>query len=363
MKAVIAYLKTNVHDHSLYRVKLGELRKLVEALGYEVSRVFLQTRISPRSSTLFGRGKIEEIKEFIKSEKIDAVVTYNVLSSKQKYNLEKLLGREIVDRYELTLKIFSKMASDKLSKLQIELASLRKLFPYYKLQASQKYLRERPGYMAGGEYIYHNVLTGIRRREKRVLRNIEMYKKRKIELIKKRKKLGVKAVCLVGYYNAGKTSLFNAITKADKEVSLHPFTTLSSKSAFRYMNGKNMLFIDTIGFVVDFDPKLISSFEINLLDMKESELLLQVIDVSDPVGIIKLKHETTLEILKETVGKEPMILTVCNKIDLLPRKELEKKKEEISEVIGIDEPLFVSALTREKLNELLEKIYNFFWVK
>ncbi len=361
-KAVTCFLKTNFHDHTFYKTQLNELKKLVQSLNYQVINSFTQTRKSPKSSTLFGKGKVKELRNYVEKNQVELVVFYNLLTSKQKYNLEVEIGKEVIDRYELTLRIFNKMASDRLSKLQIELASIKKLFPYYKLKASQKYFKERPGYMGGGEYIYHNVLSGLRKLENKITKEIEAHKERKKERILKRKRKGTKIVCLVGYYNAGKTSIFNAITKCNKQVSDFPFTTIASKYSMRYSKGESFLIVDTIGFVLDIDPQLISSFEINLLDMQHADLLLHVIDVTDNFETIKLKYETTNRILDEIGLKERSQIYVLNKIDLLPQELIEERTKKLKKLIK-GRIYAVSALKRKNLQELIEGIMQVLYRK
>ncbi|MDH5791898.1 MAG: hypothetical protein OEZ44_06895, partial [Candidatus Bathyarchaeota archaeon] len=126
-------LKTNVHDHQVYRLKLDELRRLVETLDIEVVGDVVQTRHHPFAKYLFGSGKVKEVKRFVERHDCNIVIFYNILRSSQKLNLIRALGCDVVDRYEVTLEIFDKMASDNLSKLQIEAARLDKLAPFFKL--------------------------------------------------------------------------------------------------------------------------------------------------------------------------------------------------------------------------------------
>ena len=124
-------LKTNIHDHSVYRIKLDELRSLVETLGVEVAGEFIQTRNRPFARFHIGSGKVKELRRYVDRHGVDVAVFYNSLRSSQKLNLIRALGCDVVDRYELTLEIFDHMASDNLSKLQIEAARLDKLAPYF----------------------------------------------------------------------------------------------------------------------------------------------------------------------------------------------------------------------------------------
>ncbi len=315
-------LKTNIHDHKVYRIRLNELRTLVESLGIEVVGEFVQTERSPSSRYFIGSGKVKELRQFLEGNEVDIVIFYNLLSSAQKLNLIRALGREVVDRYEITLEIFERRASDNLSKLQIEAARLNKLVPYLKLQASIKYRNDRPFFLSMGEYAYHGQLREITRRQAKIKGRIEALRREKLEQISYRKGLGFPIVCISGYYNAGKTSLFNALTGETKEVSPLPFTTLSSKYQRRYVEpGFAFLFVDTIGFVMDLDPRLIRSFELNLEDIRNADLVLLLLEITDPTPILKMKLREGIKLLTEMGVQRERIIIVLNKLDLVPSPE------------------------------------------
>ncbi len=354
--AIIAMLKTNVHDHVHYKLQLSEFQNLISALGYRVRKHIIQTKIKPSRAYLFGKGKIKEIAKEVEANAVEAVFVYNNLTTLQKYKLETSLNCEVLDRYEVTLNIFEKMASDTLSKLQITLARIRKLFPYYKLRASIKYKKERPGFMGRGEYAYHNTLSLLKSREAKIKQKIEKSWKEKIDKIRKAKEMGMPLICLIGYYNAGKTSLFNSITGVAKPVSDSPFTTLSSKYYYRYSNGRKMLFVDTIGFVMDLDPKLITSFKINLEDIRNADVHLLVVDVSDPLLLIREKIKTSLEILRKTGIKPNKTILVFNKIDKCNGEEIGVKVSEAKSFPAVIDYVTVSAKTKENIGKLLDKI-------
>jgi len=355
-RAVLCMLKMNVHDHIVYKIRMGELRRLVETLGLEIVGEFIQTRSQPYSKFLIGRGKAAELKRFVEEKHIDLVVFYNILTSSQKLNLIRELGCDVVDRYEITLEIFDRMASDNLSKLQIEAARLEKLAPYFKLEASVKFRNEHPFFRSMGEYAYHSRLREITRRQAKIRDRIEALKREKRSRIRKRKSLGYPIICISGFYNAGKTSLFNALTGEDKPVSPQPFTTLSSKYQRRYLrDGKTLLFIDTIGFVLDLDPRLIKSFELNLEDMRCADLVLLLLEINDPLLTLRMKLREGIRLLTDIGVSPDRIIVVFNKLDLAP-----ERGESIGDELGL--PLLglpwiaVSAKERLKLDALLELI-------
>lgn len=349
-------LKTDVHDHTMYKIRLEELRHLVETLGLEILGEFIQTRSHPYSRYLIGRGKMEEIKRFVREKNINLVVFYNILTSSQKLNLIRELGCDVVDRYEVTLEIFDRMASDNLSRLQIEAARLEKLAPYFKLEASLRFRNEHPFFRSMGEYAYHSRLREITRRQAKIRDRIETLKREKRRRIQKRRGLGYPIICISGFYNAGKTSLFNALTGEDKPVSPKPFTTLSSKYQRRYLEeGKTLLFIDTIGFVLDLDPRLIKSFELNLEDIRGADLVLLLLEINDPLQTLRMKLREGVRLLSDIGIPSDRIIIVFNKLDLAPERGESIGDELPLHLLGIPW-IAVSAKERLNLDSLLQLI-------
>jgi GTP-binding protein HflX len=318
-RAVLCMLKRNVHDHQIYRLKLDELRRLVETLDIDVVGDIVQSRHRPYAKYYIGSGKVREVKRFVDRHGVNIVVFYNILRSSQKLNLIRALGCDVVDRYELTLEIFDKMASDNLSKLQIEAARLDKLAPYFKLEASLRYHNDRPFFRSMGEYAFHSQLRELTRRQARTRERIEGLVKESRQRIRKRRRLGYPMICIAGYYNAGKTSLFNALTGDSKPVSDSPFTTLSSKYQRRFVDTETtLLFIDTIGFVIDLDPRLFKSFELNLEDMRSADLVILLLEITDPLLTLRIKLAEGLSLLREIEIPRDRIFVVFNKMDLAP---------------------------------------------
>ena len=355
-RAVLCMLKTNVHDHVVYRLKLGELRSLVETLDIEVVGDLVQSRHRPFAKFYVGSGKVKDIRRFVRRHNINIVVFYNYLRSSQKLNLIRAIGVDVVDRYEVTLEIFDKMSSDSLSKLQIEAARLKKLTPYFKLEANLRYHNDRPFFRSMGEYAFHGQMRELTRRQARIRREIERLVKVNRQRIKNRDDLGYPSICIAGYYNAGKTSLFNAVTGDDKLVSDRPFTTLSSKYQKRYLDHETtLLFIDTIGFVIDVDPNLIKSFELNLEDMRNADLLILLLDISDPILTLRIKLAEGIRLLKQLGIPRERIIVVFNKVDLKP-----ELSDEIGEELGMASLglpwAVVSAKSRTNINELFNII-------
>jgi GTP-binding protein HflX len=347
-------LKTNVHDHTVFRLKLLELKRLVETLDVDVVGDIVQSRHRPFAKYHVGSGKVKEIRRYVKRHGVNLVVFYNILRSSQKLNLIRDLGVDVVDRYEVTLEIFDRMASDNLSKLQIEAARLAKLAPYFRLEANLRYHNDRPFFRSMGEYAFHSQMRELTRRQARIRDQIQALAKEKRQRIRKRRRLGFPTICIAGYYNAGKTSLFNALTGDSKPVSDKPFTTLSSKYQRRYVDPETtLLFIDSIGFVIDLDPRLIKSFELNLEDMRSADLVILLLDITDPVLTLRIKLSEGISLLREMEIPRKNIVVVFNKTDLA-----QGLVDTIEEELGMDRLslpwTMVSAKERTNLDGLLK---------
>jgi len=360
-KALVAMLRRLREPY--WRFKFEEFKRLVQAAGYVIIQEVIQLKDKPKSATLFGRGKIEEMKKIIEKNNIEYVIVYNVLKSIQKANLELALRRTVLDRYDITLEIFANNATDTVSKLQIELAKIQREIPYVRLMVNARFRGDRVFIGAGGEYKWKVILSSLRRRMKNLKEEIERRRAEKLRIIESRKKDGFKIVSIIGYYNAGKTSLFNALTGENKPVSDMPFTTLSSKYS-RILGASKILLVDTIGFVVDLDPRIISSFELNIDDIRYSDALIHVIDASDSPEWFRIKFITSLDILEKEGIKDTKRIIALNKIDLLKDTlEIEMIKNiiegESKKRLGFVPPIVeVSAKSKIGLSKLVKVLID-----
>lgn len=340
-------LKTNPHDHVLFKLYLNELERLAVSAGFHVVDRIVQTRLKPKANFLVGSGKVKELKGLVKAKDIDYVIFYNSLSSRQKLALSTELKCEVIDRYELTLMIFEKSSQDIISKLQIEHAWLQKLAPFFRLEASLKYKGEHPFFRSMGEYAFQRKLNVIKKKEKIIRHSLEKLVWERRRQIEDRKRLGIPTIVLAGMYNAGKTALFNAICGCNKTVSDSPFTTLSSKYQLSEVESQKMFFVDTIGFVVDLDPMLIESFKLNLLDLQAADIVVLLVALDDPPEIIDLKFRESLKILKNIGVEEKRIVVALNKADLLDEEKRTTMSLFLSSLLREFEWCFVSAKEKE----------------
>lgn len=354
-------VKTNPHDHHLYRVRIMELKELSQAAGYRAVGLTIQVNKKENVAFVVGRGKLEEIRQHVAENDVDAVIFYNVLTSKQKYNLERTLNVEVLDRYDLTLKIFDISSSDKASKIQIRLARLLKEIPYQKLLASIRFKtgREHPGPRSLGEYAYHETVANLLKRKSILEREIGKMQRDKFIQLERRRKTGIPTVCITGYYNAGKTSLFNALTNLRKPVGPRPFTTLTSKYYLLPYENLRIFLVDTIGFVMDLDPRLIESFSLTLDDIKFSDIVIITVDISDPPELMFLKVKTCLDCLNALGIERRRMMVVFNKCDLIENfGDAEPRIRKLYPLIHGLDYCMISAEKRKGFEELFKILAN-----
>ncbi|MEM2294266.1 MAG: GTPase [Nitrososphaerota archaeon] len=352
-------VKTNPHDHHLYKVRMMELNELSRAAGYFVIGSTVQVNRKENVAFVVGKGKLEEIKQHVLENNVDAVIFYNTLNSKQRYNLERILNIEVLDRYDLTLKIFDISSSDKASKIQIRLARLLKEIPYQKLLASIRFKtgREHPGPRGLGEYAFHETIANLLKRKSLLREEIERMRREKLVQLERRRKMGIPTVCITGYYNAGKTSLFNALTNLRKTVGPKPFTTLTSKYYLLPHGNLKVFLVDTIGFVMDLDPRLIESFSLTLDDIRFSDLVIITVDVSDPSELMFLKVKTCLDYLNTLGIKRERMIVAFNKCDLIKDlSDFETRIRKLHPIIHDLKYCIISAKKRKGFKELFKTI-------
>ncbi len=354
-RALICFLKKNPHDHKIYKLKLDELVSLVKSLNIKIVDTIIQTRLKPTSNYYFGKGRVMAVKEQVNANNIDLIIFYNRLSSKQRLNLTRFLARPVIDRNDVIFELFRRGASDKLSLLQIEYAETSRMLPYYKLIVKEKYMSDRAFLGSSGEYGYHNTLKAYTRKLCKIKEEMDAYFQDKLLQIEKRKILSKPTVCISGYYNAGKTTLFNFLTGENKTASSKPFTTLVSKYQ-ACKSDKDILFIDTIGFVADMDLNMLKSFSLNMLDIINADLILFAVSLDDDLEAIIFKIHQGFEIYRELQIDFDKIILVFTKIDLLDDEAFKNYSSRLSELYPLNKTVFISVFNGTGLNELMEKI-------
>ncbi len=295
-------------------------------------------------STFIGKGNLLILKEKIIKHKINLLIVNNILSPSQQRNLERFLNVKVTDRSGIIIEIFSKRASTKESKLQVELAEL--IYRKSRLVRAWTHLERQRG---GTTFIGGPGELQIELDKRLIQDKITKIKKRLNKVSERRKiqrksRLGgsFKTFALVGYTNAGKTKLFNRLTKKNQSSQNKLFETLDTKISKFYLNKHKVGVIDTVGFINNIPTQLIESFHATLEEINSANFIINVIDVNDINS--KNKILTTKRILKETGvsnDKISKMINVYNKIDL-SKTNYEKNKDRI----------FISALTGEGINNL-----------
>ncbi|MFQ5800660.1 MAG: GTPase HflX [Candidatus Hydrothermarchaeales archaeon] len=337
MKAAVVMLFGEEADE-----RLSEIKSLCKTAGYDVADIFTQKGGASRRY-LIRKGKVREIKDFIRANEIQLVVFENFLTSGQVLALEDELKVPVIDRFDLILNVFELHAASKEAKLQIELARLKRKMPYIKMYLSRKVKTEHPGFGGSGEFIIHSTITTIHKRIKSIEESLERFENRTALQRGRRKKVG-KVVSLAGYTNVGKTSLLYALTGVKKPVKDELFTTLRTKTASLTYNGSKFLINDTIGFIRNLPYQLIYAFNATLMDIASSDLILIIHDSSlEPEELLRRK-EICEDILTNIGADKAKWLDVENKIDLGKRV--------------LDDAIGVSAVTGEGLEGLKQKIHR-----
>ena len=326
---------------------LDELAQLIDTAGAdEVARV-TQRRESPDSTYYIGKGKAEELKELCLALDSDTVVFDNELAPAQQFNLEKLLGRTALDRTAVILDIFAQNAHTLEGKAQVELALLRYRLPRIRRGAKAGLSQQAGGIGARGpgETKLEVDRRRIGERISRLDRELDNLQKTRQEQRKGRERSGLGSVAIVGYTNAGKSSLLNRLTSAGVLVENRLFATLDPTTRrLALPGGEPVLLSDTVGFVRRLPHGLIEAFKSTLEVAVNSDLLVHVVDASavDPNGQIAAVREVLTEIGAENVPE----LLVINKSDLDP----DEAKRLVYEHRGA---VAFSAMTGDGMNELL----------
>ena len=296
---------------------LAELRTLAESAGAQVVGEILQRRDRPDPATLIGAGKLEEIAGAAASVNADVLLFDHDLSPSQQRNIEKIVQRRVIDRTQLILDIFARHARTREGQLQVELAQLKYMMPRlagHGVEMSQ--LGGGIGTRGPGETKLETDRRKIARRVRNVEGQIENVRRIRAQQRQRRESAPVATVALVGYTNAGKSTLFNALTKAKVLESSRMFATLDPTiRAVELPSKRKVLLSDTVGFIRSLPHTLVSAFRATLEEVQRASLILHVSDASNRLSA---EQDAQVEIvLKELEAEKKPRLRVMNKIDLL----------------------------------------------
>lgn len=335
------------------RDSLRELEELAISAGADIAGSMLQVRDAIDPATLVGKGKLEEIRTEAHARKVPLVIVNHDLTPVQLRNMEKGVGCRVIDRTQLILDIFAVHARTREGQLQVELAQLNYLLPRLTGRGEElSRLGGGIGTRGPGEQKLETDRRRIRDRVSKIQRDIETVRRQRATRRRARQAVPLGMVALVGYTNAGKSTLFNALTRADVLTSSKMFATLDPTiRAVRLPSHRRVLLSDTVGFLRDLPPDLIAAFRATLEEAQEAALILHVTDISHPHHAEQ--DAEVLKVLADLGVQDRPRIQVLNKIDRLSEDEVAAMKK-----ANGHRPykVFTSAYTGEGLQELLQRI-------
>lgn len=343
-RAVLCSVDTGRFDAE---VSIDELEELCHTAGAEVVAKVIQVRPAPDAALFLGVGKLDEIKEFYKYEDIDLLIFDDELTPSQQRNIENYTGFRVIDRTTLILDIFAQRARSREGKLQVELAQLKYMLPRLVGKGtSLSRLGGGIGTRGPGESKLESDRRHIRRRIEAISEELKAVEKRRNQMRRRREKDGVETVVIVGYTNAGKSTLMNRLTDAGVLAENKLFATLDPTSrALSLPSGREVMLIDTVGLIRRLPHNLVEAFKSTLEEAACADVILNVCDASSPDCAEHLR--VTNELLSELGAADIPVVSVMNKSDLL---------YDADSVMTLGDSVFISALHGNGIDALLAAI-------
>ncbi len=352
-KVILVGVKLENRNSAGFEEYMEELKGLTEAAGGQVAATLMQARKRLESSSYIGKGKVEELRHLIEELEPDTIIFDRELTPVQLRNLEQSLEIKIIDRTMLILDIFAQRARSREGKLQVELAMLQYRLPRLRGIGTQlSRLGAGIGTRGAGEQKLELDRRYIRKRIQDIKKHIDKLEVTRELHRKQRQRSGIKTMSLVGYTNAGKSTLFNALCSiAHKsgseqvEADQRLFQTLDTTTRrLDLSQDQQVLITDTVGFIQELPPALVAAFHSTLEEAVDADLLLHIIDISDGQYLDKIR--VVEEVLEELGAEKDNILNVFNKVDLL---------EQVPRVTGYG-AVYLSAQSGQGMEQLLEVI-------
>jgi GTPase len=341
-------------DHAQLGEQLDELTELARTAGAEVVGTEIQRRETPDPALYFGKGKVAEWKALRGDLQYDVVVSNDDLSSRQQRNLEKALDAGVVDRTELILDIFAQHARTREGRIQVEVAQLRHVLPRLVGGRDLSRLGGGIGTRGPGEQKLEIDRRRIRTRLRDLERELQQVRKQRALHRARRARSPQRTVALVGYTNAGKSSLLNALTRGGVVAEDKLFATLDPTTRVLTMpQGASCLLTDTVGFIQKLPTELVAAFRATLEEVVEADVLVHVLDISHPAAAQQLV--TVHGVLDELEAFAKPAVLAANKVDLLDAATVEERLAAL-DVATYLEVVPVSALRGEGLERMREVI-------
>lgn len=339
--------------HEADREVLEEFYELVDSAGAEVAELITTKRQSPDPKFFIGKGKAEEIKDAVETHQADVVIVNHALSPAQERNLSQFLDCQVLDRVGLILDIFAQRARSHEGKLQVELAQLKRMST--RLVKGWTHLDRQGGIGARGpgETQLETDRRLVQGKIKQLEARIEKVRQQRNLGRRSRKKSDLPTVTIIGYTNAGKSTLFNQMTRAGVYAEDRLFATLDSTLRKVHLPGAGpVIFADTVGFIRHIPHDLVAAFRSTLEETSEADLLIHLVDAADPHRAEKMSDVE--EVIKEVGADEVPQLTVFNKIDCLSDSDVRPHVDLNDQ--GLPERVWISAKESEGIELMLDAV-------
>ncbi|MDG4812553.1 GTPase HflX [Hydrogenovibrio sp. 3SP14C1] len=339
--------------HEADREVLEEFYELVDSAGAEVAELITTKRQSPDPKFFIGKGKAEEIKDAVETHQADVVIVNHALSPAQERNLSQFLDCQVLDRVGLILDIFAQRARSHEGKLQVELAQLKRMST--RLVKGWTHLDRQGGIGARGpgETQLETDRRLVQGKIKQLEARIEKVRQQRNLGRRSRKKSDLPTVTIIGYTNAGKSTLFNQMTRAGVYAEDRLFATLDSTLRKVHLPGAGpVIFADTVGFIRHIPHDLVAAFRSTLEETSEADLLIHLVDAADPHRVEKMSDVE--EVIKEVGADEVPQLTVFNKIDCLSDSDVRPHVDLNDQ--GLPERVWISAKESEGIELMLDAV-------
>ena len=351
-KAILVTVDMKERSEWPLEARAAELKELARSSGASVAAEILCRKDKPSPDLFIGKGKFEELQQLVSRENANLVIFNNDLTPTQLRNIEKGLdGIRTIDRTQLILDIFARNARSVEGKVQIELAQLEYLLPRLTGKGIQlSRLGGGIGTRGPGEKILEYDRRRIRDQIAKLKRKLEDIEKRRTALRKRRSDAFFTTVAIVGYTNAGKTTLLNQLTDSKKLVADRLFSTLDPVArSYVLPNNQKILFLDTVGFLHNLPHHLVEAFKSTLEEVATADILLHVLDASSEK--IHDEDEAVYKVLKELGAENKIIVNVLNKIDLVDNPDrINRLKKDFENAVA------VSSLTGTGFPGLIDEI-------